>query len=172
MPFWLTCPIHSTWSGLRLWWSPALWTLWPQPLLQQKHLPRRKQRAIRATIVSLSQAHPGHLQRHSRITVSRPFRLPSRQAVHLKTIRSVVMLLENVCMTKIHRVLFLNMTAVIPRRNKNSEWIFFSFFFRRYPAPPFFYFIYISADRYSFILVWLDFYCSSLEDSYDTGTLF
>ena len=129
MPFWLICPTNSTWSGLRLRLSPALWSLWPLPRLQQRHLLLPKRRAILATAVSLSQAHPGHLQRFSRITVSRLFRLLLRQVVHHKTVRSVVVLLRNVCMM-IYRPLFLSMT-VTPRRSRNSEMVSFSisFFF-------------------------------------------
>ena len=123
VPFWPICPMNLTWSSLRVWWSPSFWTLWRPPLLQQKqrYLLRPKRKTIHATTVSLSQSRLGHLHL-SRTIVSRPFLLRLHQVVHLKLVRSVVVLLESVYM-RIRSLLFPEMT-VISRKSRNSKWIF------------------------------------------------
>ena len=90
---WLETLVVRLQKHLALW----TWTLWPLPSCNRPSTPKVKAHT-RDNGFSFSSAS-GYLKHLSWITVSRPFRLHSHQALafHLETVRSVVMLLQNVC---------------------------------------------------------------------------
>ena len=123
---WLETLVVRLQKHLALW----TWTLWPLPSCNRPSTPKVKAHT-RDNGFSFSSAS-GYLKHLSWITVSRPFRLHSHHALafHLETVRSVVMLLQNVC---IMIQISLSQDDGHPKKTETMNRIFFNIFFLAYP---------------------------------------